>query len=82
MQNELQGLEDLLTEYVQQFFNEGKYEPMPGLVFALQKNHTKQHVVKPVRLERSIFESTNVELNVPRALQSARLLFFAGKTLG
>lgn len=81
MQNELQGLEDLLTEYVQQFFNEGKYEAMPGLVFALQKNHTTQHVEKPARLERSIFESANVELNVPRALQSARLLFFAGKTL-
>ncbi|EDW14691.2 uncharacterized protein LOC6573139 [Drosophila mojavensis] len=78
MQNELQGLEDLLTEYVQQFFNEGKYEAMPGLVFALQKNHTTQHVEKPARLERSIFESANVELNVPRALQSARLLFFAG----
>lgn len=79
MQNELQSLEDLLMEYVQQFFTEGKYEPMPGLVFALQKNHTKEHVEKPVRFERSALDSANVELNVPRALQSARLLFFAGK---
>lgn len=79
LQTELQGLEDLLMEYVQQFFTQGKYEPMPGLVLALQQNHSEALVGKPQRHERSVLEDANVELNVPRALQSARLLFFAGK---
>lgn len=79
LQTELQGLEDLLMEYVQQFFTQGKYEPMPGLVLALQQNHSEALVGKPQRHERSVLEDANVELNIPRALQSARLLFFAGK---
>lgn len=79
LQTELQGLEDLLMEYVQQFFTQGKYEPMPGLVLALQQNHSKALGEQPQRHERSVLEDANVELNIPRALQSARLLFFAGK---
>ncbi|KAL7729421.1 hypothetical protein ACLKA6_008984 [Drosophila palustris] len=79
LHNELQGLEDLLLEYVEQFFTQGKYEPMPGLVLALQQqNHTKPLAEKAQRRERSVLEDANVELNVPRALQSARLLFFSG----
>ncbi|EDW58532.2 uncharacterized protein Osi24 [Drosophila virilis] len=78
MQNELQDLEELLVDYVQHFFTEGKYEPMPGLVLALQQNHTRPQAVEPLRYARSVLEAANVELNVPRAAQSARLLFFAG----
>ncbi|XP_002013290.2 uncharacterized protein LOC6587809 isoform X1 [Drosophila persimilis] len=73
LQSELKGLEDLLMEYVEQFFSQGKYEPAPGLVIALQQNHTSAQ-----RITRSILEDTNVEVNVPRALESARLLFFSG----
>ncbi|XP_017082334.1 uncharacterized protein LOC108115407 [Drosophila eugracilis] len=75
---ELKGLEDLLTEYVEQFFSQGKYEPTPGLVFALQQNHSHPHAEAGRRSTRSILEDTNVELNVPRAFESARLLFFSG----
>ncbi|XP_051863033.1 uncharacterized protein LOC117576351 [Drosophila albomicans] len=78
LRNELQGLEDLLMEYVEQFFTQGKYEPMPGLVLALQKNHTKAETEKLQRVERSVLDDANVELNIPRAMQSARLLFFSG----
>ncbi|XP_034662838.1 uncharacterized protein LOC117897872 [Drosophila subobscura] len=79
LQSELKGLEDLLMEYVQQFFSQGKYEPAPGLVLALQQNHTSGHdSTKGQRSVRSILEDTNVELNVPRAFESARLLFFSG----
>ncbi|KAH8310519.1 hypothetical protein KR044_001761 [Drosophila immigrans] len=78
LRNELQGLEDLLMEYVEQFFTQGKYEPMPGLVLALQKNHTKPVAEHSQRVERSVLEDANVELNIPRAMQSARLLFFSG----
>ncbi|XP_001996065.2 uncharacterized protein LOC6569683 [Drosophila grimshawi] len=73
LHDEVESLENLLMEYVEQFFTHGKYEPMPGLVLALQQNHSK-----PLRLQRSVVEDANVELNIPRALQSARLLFFAG----
>lgn len=79
LDNELKGLEDLLMEYVEQFFTQGKYEPMPGLVLALQQNHTKPSTERPQRRERSVLEDANVELNIPRAMQSARLLFFSGK---
>lgn len=78
LHTELQGLEDLLMEYVEQFFTQGKYEPMPGLVLALQQNHTNLPTEKAKRSERSILEDANVELNIPRALQSGRLLFFSG----
>ncbi|ALC46836.1 Osi24, partial [Drosophila busckii] len=80
LDNELHGLEDLLFEYVEQFFTQGKYEPMPGLVLALQKNHTNLTLANGERQRhvRSIMEDANVEVNLPRALQSARLLFFAG----
>ncbi|XP_022220738.2 LOW QUALITY PROTEIN: uncharacterized protein LOC111072957 [Drosophila obscura] len=78
LQSELKGLEDLLMEYVEQFFSQGKYEPAPGLVFALQQNRTSAHSTKGQRSTRSILEDTNVELNVPRAFESARLLFFSG----
>ncbi|KAH8406947.1 hypothetical protein KR222_001259, partial [Zaprionus bogoriensis] len=79
LQSELLGLEDLLMQYVEQFFTQGKYEPLPGLVLALQQNHSApSSTEKPQRHERSVLEDANVELNIPRALQSARLLFFAG----
>ncbi|EDV43730.1 uncharacterized protein Dana_GF16374, isoform B [Drosophila ananassae] len=76
---ELKGLEDLLVEYVEQFFSQGKYEPTPGLVLALQQNHSSpQHPKNARRSARSLLEDTNVELNIPRAFGSARLLFFSG----
>ncbi|XP_017103920.2 uncharacterized protein Osi24 isoform X2 [Drosophila bipectinata] len=76
---ELKGLEDLLVEYVEQFFSQGKYEPTPGLVLALQKNHSSpQNPESARRSARSLLEDTNVELNIPRAFGSARLLFFSG----
>jgi len=76
---ELKGLEDLLVDYVEQFFSQGKFEPTPGLVLALQQNHSQPLTQTGKRSARSILEDTNVELNVPRAFQSARLLFFSGK---
>ncbi|XP_017046692.1 uncharacterized protein LOC108091825 [Drosophila ficusphila] len=75
---ELKSLEDLLQDYVEQFFSQGKYEPTPGLVLALQQNHSKPVSENIKRTTRSILEDTNVELNVPRAFESARLLFFSG----
>ncbi|KAH8294756.1 hypothetical protein KR018_002602 [Drosophila ironensis] len=78
IESELKGLEDLLVEYVEQFFNHGKYEPTPGLVLALQNNHSASNHQSDRRSARSILEDTNVELNVPRAFESARLLFFSG----
>nr|XP_036675121.1 uncharacterized protein LOC108018511 [Drosophila suzukii] len=75
---ELKGLEDLLVDYVEQFFSQGKFEPTPGLVLALQQNHSQPLTQTGKRSARSILEDTNVELNVPRAFQSARLLFFSG----
>ncbi|EDV47996.1 uncharacterized protein LOC6552950 [Drosophila erecta] len=74
---ELKGLEDLLVDYVEQFFSNGKYEPTPGLVLALQQNHSHPQS-HGNRTARSLLEDTNVELNVPRAFESARLLFFSG----
>ncbi|XP_041631654.1 uncharacterized protein Osi24 [Drosophila kikkawai] len=75
---ELKGLEDLLVDYVEQFFSQGKFEPTPGLVLALQQNHSHPQTEQGKRTARSILEDTNVELNVPRAFESARLLFFSG----
>ncbi|KAH8288329.1 hypothetical protein KR054_001161 [Drosophila jambulina] len=75
---ELKGLEDLLVDYVEQFFSQGKFEPTPGLVLALQQNHSHHQTEQGKRTARSILEDTNVELNVPRAFESARLLFFSG----
>ncbi|XP_052858391.1 LOW QUALITY PROTEIN: uncharacterized protein LOC128266136 [Drosophila gunungcola] len=75
---ELKGLEDLLVDYVEQFFSQGKFEPTPGLVLALQQNHSHPQTQSGKRTTRSILEETNVELNVPRAFESARLLFFSG----
>ncbi|KAH8382487.1 hypothetical protein KR009_003763 [Drosophila setifemur] len=75
---EIKGLEDLLVEYVEQFFSQGKYEPTPGLVLALQQNHSHPQSENVRRTTRSILEDTNVQLNVPRAFESARLLFFSG----
>ncbi|KAH8265385.1 hypothetical protein KR038_005416 [Drosophila bunnanda] len=77
---ELKGLEDLLVDYVEQFFSQGKFEPTPGLVLALQ-NHSHPQTEQGKRTARSILEDTNVELNVPRAFESARLLFFSGKQI-
>uniref|UniRef100_A0A6P4EKV3 Uncharacterized protein LOC108044354 n=1 Tax=Drosophila rhopaloa TaxID=1041015 RepID=A0A6P4EKV3_DRORH len=64
---ELKGLEDLLVDYVEQFFSQGKFEPTPGLVLALQQNHSHPQLQNGKRTTRSILEDTNVELNVPRA---------------
>ncbi|XP_016993447.1 uncharacterized protein Osi24 [Drosophila takahashii] len=75
---ELKGLEDLLVDYVEQFFSQGKYEPTPGLILALQQNHSHTQTQTGQRTTRSILEDTNIELNVPRAFESARLLFFSG----
>ncbi|XP_030370675.1 uncharacterized protein LOC115621226 [Scaptodrosophila lebanonensis] len=80
LNKELNGLEQLLMEYVEQFFTQGKYEPMPGLVLALQQSHNDTHPPSdPARRQvRSAVEDANVEINIPRALQSGRLLFFTG----
>lgn len=76
---ELKGLEDLLVDYVEQFFSQGKFEPTPGLVLALQQNHSQPQAGQGKRTARSILEDTNVQVNVPRAFESARLLFFSGR---
>ncbi|XP_023036175.1 uncharacterized protein LOC6650060 [Drosophila willistoni] len=83
LQAELKGLEELLMEYVEQFFTQGKYEPMPGLVLALQQNHSMPHSEKTKANQRSERSASNwddakVEVDIPRALQSGRLLFFTG----
>ncbi|XP_037954354.1 uncharacterized protein LOC119684391 [Teleopsis dalmanni] len=83
--SEHKGLEELLTEYVQNFFNNGQYEPSPGLIYELQKNHTisgddgdlKSGHKRYVR-HANVSNDANVTVNIPRVLQSGRLLFFAG----
>lgn len=96
---EFKSLEDLLIEYVENFFTKGQYEPLPGLVIELQKNHTiangtTQNVTQTataadaVNLVRTVRDASvrtqratpdgNIRINIPRALQTGRLLFFTG----
>ncbi|XP_058978705.1 uncharacterized protein LOC101900144 [Musca domestica] len=83
LSSDLKSLEDLLVEYVQNFFEKGEYQPLPGLVVELQKNRSdttdnslKEHTRNVRQTSKPI--GAKVSLDVPRTLATGRLLFLTG----
>ncbi|XP_061389636.1 uncharacterized protein LOC133324815 [Musca vetustissima] len=82
--SDLKSLEDLLVEYVQNFFEKGEYQPVPGLVVELQKNHTDTTTENSLKEKTRNVRQTDkpigakVSLDIPRTLATGRLLFLTG----
>ncbi|XP_073820263.1 protein Osi24 [Musca autumnalis] len=83
LSSDLKSLEDLLVEYVQNFFEKGQYQPLPGLVVELQKNHSDPVENSHMEKTRNVRQTSKpigakVSLDVPRTLATGRLLFLTG----
>ncbi|XP_075148669.1 protein Osi24 [Haematobia irritans] len=81
--SDLRSLEDLLVEYVQNFFEKGEYKPMPGLIVELQSNRTNSvdnSLQQKSRHTRNSGPPTGVKISLdsPRTLSTGRVLFLTG----
>uniref|UniRef100_A0A1B0B4V8 Uncharacterized protein n=1 Tax=Glossina palpalis gambiensis TaxID=67801 RepID=A0A1B0B4V8_9MUSC len=75
------SLEKLLIDYITKFFEEGTYEPLPGLLVELKKNSTSSvNTTDHSRIPREAkVTSGKIMLKaMPRTLQTGRLLFLTG----
>lgn len=87
--SDLKSLEDLLVDYVTNFFEKGQYEPVPGLVVELHNNHNQtlppttnikeQHLNGKTRMVRQTAATdAKVKIDLPRTMATGRLLFLTG----
>uniref|UniRef100_A0A1I8NXQ3 Uncharacterized protein n=1 Tax=Stomoxys calcitrans TaxID=35570 RepID=A0A1I8NXQ3_STOCA len=82
LSTDLRSLEDLLVEYVQNFFEKGEYQPLPGLLVELQKNHTPSAESSLQQKSRHTRHTAptgaKISLDMPRTLATGRVLFLTG----
>ncbi|KAM7359230.1 protein Osi24 [Cochliomyia hominivorax] len=86
--SDLKSLEDLLVDYVTNFFKKGQYEPIPGLVVELHNNHsqtldTNEQQQQPTnsktrKVRQTAATDAKVKIDLPRTMATGRLLFLTG----
>ncbi|XP_065361941.1 uncharacterized protein Osi24 [Calliphora vicina] len=82
--SDLKSLEDLLVDYVTNFFEKGQYEPMPGLLVELQNNQSQPQqnaqaaAYKTRNVRQTLATDAKVRIDLPRTMATGRLLFLTG----
>ncbi|XP_046806318.1 uncharacterized protein LOC111684218 [Lucilia cuprina] len=83
LKSDFKNLEDLLVDYVTNFFEKGQYEPMPGLLVELQNNQSQPLATELTAKTRNVRQASfatdaKVKIDLPRTMATGRLLFLTG----
>ncbi|KNC21371.1 hypothetical protein FF38_12517 [Lucilia cuprina] len=83
LKSDFKNLEDLLVDYVTNFFEKGQYEPMPGLLVELQNNQSQPLANELTAKTRNVRQASfateaKVKIDLPRTMATGRLLFLTG----